>query len=446
MRIRRSWRSRSTPPGCSCSGCSGLCGARVVKPRAPYSTSAGPVRPTKVGSRGIPTADGILADIGGGSLSWPGSKPATSGEVRTLPIGVLRAGRCAGNDATGARRAIVEGNSARVPWLAEGAGRDLCIVGGTCGRSRASTSCRPLPAEHGAPLHDGRDEARDLAASSPGRRARAGAHARRAARRVDDLPSPRWCCAACCARPAPGAWYSAPTACARAGTWSASPRHARRTIRCWRPARVRHARGPRPGPAPCPAGLDRSTVPPGTGESAVCARPPAGCPTSAATSSRISRRQAFLRIFRQPGIGLDHHARAFLGLTLALRYEAETDAPFLAPARALLSPERSGAPPSSAWRFGSPTRCPPARRPAGGNAVAGRPHADAAPGGGHRRVRARERDRRLDRLAQALGLDATTELAALALSSARRVTHSRDLAPQEQADESAFDHAPEYTI
>ena len=49
--------------------------------------------------------------------------------------------------------------------------------------------------------------------------------------------------------------------------------------------------------------------------------------------------QAFLRILRQPGIGLDHHARAFLGLALAMRYEAEPDAPFLATANLLLSEE-----------------------------------------------------------------------------------------------------------
>jgi exopolyphosphatase/guanosine-5'-triphosphate,3'-diphosphate pyrophosphatase len=35
-------------------------------------------------------------------------------------------------------------------------------------------------------------------------------------------------------------------------------------------------------------------------------------------------------------VALDHHARAFLALTLALRYEAEPDAPFLRPARVLL--------------------------------------------------------------------------------------------------------------
>ncbi|MBX6374848.1 MAG: Ppx/GppA family phosphatase, partial [Acetobacteraceae bacterium] len=46
--------------------------------------------------------------------------------------------------------------------------------------------------------------------------------------------------------------------------------------------------------------------------------------------------QAFLRVLRQPGVGLDHHARAFLALVVALRYEAEPDAPWLATSRTLL--------------------------------------------------------------------------------------------------------------
>jgi exopolyphosphatase/guanosine-5'-triphosphate,3'-diphosphate pyrophosphatase len=46
--------------------------------------------------------------------------------------------------------------------------------------------------------------------------------------------------------------------------------------------------------------------------------------------------QAFFRILRQPAVALDHHARAFLALTLALRYEAEPDMPFLDAARMLL--------------------------------------------------------------------------------------------------------------
>src|ERR1019366_2459584 len=48
--------------------------------------------------------------------------------------------------------------------------------------------------------------------------------------------------------------------------------------------------------------------------------------------------QAFLRILRQPGIGLDHPSRAYLALTIALRYEADSAAPFLIPVRRLLDP------------------------------------------------------------------------------------------------------------
>jgi exopolyphosphatase/guanosine-5'-triphosphate,3'-diphosphate pyrophosphatase len=45
---------------------------------------------------------------------------------------------------------------------------------------------------------------------------------------------------------------------------------------------------------------------------------------------------AFYRVLRQPGVGFDHHGRAFLALAAALRYEAEAEAPFLPSARLLL--------------------------------------------------------------------------------------------------------------
>jgi exopolyphosphatase/guanosine-5'-triphosphate,3'-diphosphate pyrophosphatase len=48
--------------------------------------------------------------------------------------------------------------------------------------------------------------------------------------------------------------------------------------------------------------------------------------------------QSFLRVLRLPGAGFDHPTRAFLALTLALRYEAEPGSTFLAPARFLLDP------------------------------------------------------------------------------------------------------------
>jgi exopolyphosphatase/guanosine-5'-triphosphate,3'-diphosphate pyrophosphatase len=52
--------------------------------------------------------------------------------------------------------------------------------------------------------------------------------------------------------------------------------------------------------------------------------------------------QAFLRVLRQPAVGLDHQSRAFLALAVALRYEAEPDAVFLRPARLLLDAETAG--------------------------------------------------------------------------------------------------------
>jgi len=52
--------------------------------------------------------------------------------------------------------------------------------------------------------------------------------------------------------------------------------------------------------------------------------------------------QAFFRVLRQPGVAMDHPSRAFLALTLALRYEAELDAMYLGTARALLEPAAVG--------------------------------------------------------------------------------------------------------
>jgi exopolyphosphatase/guanosine-5'-triphosphate,3'-diphosphate pyrophosphatase len=45
---------------------------------------------------------------------------------------------------------------------------------------------------------------------------------------------------------------------------------------------------------------------------------------------------AYFRVLRQPGVGLDHHARALLALAVALRYEAGPEAAYLQAARALL--------------------------------------------------------------------------------------------------------------
>jgi exopolyphosphatase/guanosine-5'-triphosphate,3'-diphosphate pyrophosphatase len=123
--------------------------------------------------------------------------------------------------------------------------------------------------------------------------------------------------------------------------------------------------------------------------------------------------QAYLRILRQPGIALDHHARVFLATTLALRYEAEPDAPFLNSARGLLSPDAL----RRAMILGVALRLAYTLSAGTTALLAG----TALEVGATLTLRLAEGSgvfagesvtRRLDRLAEALGLDATTELAA----------------------------------
>jgi exopolyphosphatase/guanosine-5'-triphosphate,3'-diphosphate pyrophosphatase len=122
--------------------------------------------------------------------------------------------------------------------------------------------------------------------------------------------------------------------------------------------------------------------------------------------------QSFLRILTQPGIGLDHHARAFLGMAIALRYDAEPEAPFLVPVRTLLSAEatRRATILGTALRLAYTLSAGTTDLLAGTKLVANhRLTLRLAEGTG---VFAGESvTRRLDRLAQALGLDAVTELA-----------------------------------
>ena len=103
---------------------------------------------------GIPTADGILADIGGGSLEVVRLDRGTRGLSQTLRLGAIRLAERAGGDPVRAR-AIAEADLAAVPWLAEG-GRPRSVSGR---RRVARAGAHPhgadrLSAADGAPLHD----------------------------------------------------------------------------------------------------------------------------------------------------------------------------------------------------------------------------------------------------------------------------------------------------
>ncbi len=291
---------------------------------------------------GIPAANGILADIGGGSLEVVRLVDGTRGPSQTLKLGVIRLTDRSGGDPVRAR-AIAEADLQSVPWLAEAAGSDLYLVGGAwraLARIHMAQTGYPLQMVHHYTIV--REEARDLAgliATAPRKVLERLPAAPR--RRIDDLPF-----AAVVLR------RLLRITSARRVVFSASGlregwfmRRMPQDIReqdpllsaAWEMA-GRHGRDPSLPPA-----LVEWTRPLFPRESedgrrlreAMCWMSDIG----SHDHPEFRAEQAFLRVFRQPGIGLDHHSRAFLALAVALRYEAESDAPFLRSARQLLDIE-----------------------------------------------------------------------------------------------------------
>ena len=288
---------------------------------------------------GIPTADGVLADIGGGSLELVRLIAGERAASHTTALGVIRLAERSGNDPVRAR-AIAAAELEEIPWLAEGMGRDLYLVGGAW-RALA----RIHMAQVGYPLHMvhhyaiGREEARDLAAmiGSAGRRSleRLPAIPRR---RIDDLPY-----AAIALRRvlrATGARRVVFSASGLREGWFMQRmpdaiRAADPLLSAGREMAARHGRDPTLPPA-----LIAWTDPLFTTDTIETRRQrEATCWMSDIGSHdhpEFRPEQAFLRVLRQPGIGLDHHTRAFLALAIAMRYEVEENAEFLRPARLLL--------------------------------------------------------------------------------------------------------------
>jgi exopolyphosphatase/guanosine-5'-triphosphate,3'-diphosphate pyrophosphatase len=78
---------------------------------------------------GTPEADGIVADLGGGSLELVTVQDGSFGQHVTMPLGVLRLSEASGDDRAKAG-AIIDKNLKAVPWLNQGKGRHLYAVGG----------------------------------------------------------------------------------------------------------------------------------------------------------------------------------------------------------------------------------------------------------------------------------------------------------------------------
>jgi exopolyphosphatase/guanosine-5'-triphosphate,3'-diphosphate pyrophosphatase len=287
---------------------------------------------------GIPSADGILADIGGGSLEVVHLSQGKMVAARTLPLGVLRLSDRAGGDVVRAR-AIAEETLETVGWLGEGANRDLYLVGGAwraLARIHMEQTGYPLSIVHHYTISS--EEARDLAgviggASRRGLERLPGV----SRRRVDDMPF-----AAVVLRRLLRATN------ARRVVFSANGLR-----EGWFMQRVSQGRAENPVLASgreMAARLGRdTTLPPALANWTAALFPEetdqqkllreAACWMSDIGSQdhpEYRAQQSFLRVLRQPGVALDHHARAYLAFILALRYDAEPDQNFLDTARMLL--------------------------------------------------------------------------------------------------------------
>ncbi len=370
---------------------------------------------------GIPDAHGLLADIGGGSLELVRLDRGQRGIARTLRLGVIRLAERAEGDATRAR-AIAEADLAAETWLPEMAGRDLYAVGGAwraLARIHITQTSYPLTLLHHYTIS--REEARDLAGlvASASRRQleRLPVIPRR---RIDDLPF-----AAVVLRRllrATGArrvvfsanglregWYMRhlpPGSRELDPLLAAGLDYARRFARdiALPPALIAWT-GPlfaneKAGGEPAEARRLRETA---------CWMSDIG----SRDHPEYRAEQAFLRILRQPGIGLDHQARTFLAVTLALRYEAESDAAFLKPALTLLAPDaiRRATILGVALRLAYTLSAGTAGLLAGTRLLPGA-HLTLQLAEGSGVFAGESVTRRLDRLAEVMGLAATTTLAA----------------------------------
>lgn len=363
---------------------------------------------------GIPTADGILADIGGGSLEVVRLDAGKRGKSQTLGLGVIRLAERSGNDPVRAR-AIAEADLSTVPWLSEGVGRDLYLVGGAwraLARIHMAQTAYPLNMVHHYTI--GREEARDLAGMIAGAGKRALERLPDVSRRrVEDLPyaavNLRRLLRATGARrvvfSANGlreGWFMqrmSPELRGQDPLLAAGQDYARRL-----------GRDPT-----LPPSLVAWTDPLFHNEGAVSRRlREAACWMSDIGSHdhpEFRAEQSFLRVLRQPGIGLDHHARAFLALATAMRYEASAEAEFLRTARLLLdmaSAQRAeilGSALRLAYTLsgGTPDLLSGTALILRGSQLVLRLQEDIGVFAGESVVR------RLDRLAQQLGLEAATE-------------------------------------
>jgi len=288
---------------------------------------------------GIPDADGIIADIGGGSLELGVITHGKLQRAETLRLGVIRLSERAGGNPARARE-LADSEIGGLPWLEAKAGGTLYLVGGAfraLARIEMHRTDYPLAIVHHYQITAA--QAADLAMSvAVGPRRLLERIPGLSRRRIDDLPyaaiALRRLITATQARrvvfSANGlreGWYmqNLPPAVRAKDTLIAAGEELSAEL----------ARDPA-----LPASLLRWTDPLFPDESPREQRlRHAACLVSdigVHEHPDYRAEQVFLRLSRQAGIGLNHPERLFLGFALAIRYEADPEAPFLQPLRPLL--------------------------------------------------------------------------------------------------------------
>ncbi len=289
---------------------------------------------------GFAAADGVLADLGGGSLELVRLRGGVIEQAASLPIGTIRLSERADGDVTRAR-GIVERELAKLPWLKEAAGADLFPVGGTfraLARMHMAQTGYPLAIVHHYAIR--REEARDLAGVVMGANRRTLERMPAAPmKRLADLPfaavvlrrllrSTGAGRAVFSANGLREGWY--------AGQLPADIRAADPLLAAADEMALAWGRN-----LDFPPALETWLAPLALGagefEDGLLVAATRIGDIGSHDHPEYRAEQSFFRVLRQHGVGLDHHDRAFLALTVALRYEAEPTAPFLAQARALLS-------------------------------------------------------------------------------------------------------------
>ncbi|MCQ9154492.1 Ppx/GppA family phosphatase [Acidomonas methanolica] len=287
----------------------------------------------------VPEADGLVADIGGGSLELIRVQGGRYHEACTLKLGVIRLSDRAEGDQTVAARLARE-DLAGVEWLSAMRGKPLYLVGGAfraMARLQIMRTHYPLNIVHlfSMTAPEAWEMTNWLLKSGRRTQERLSGVSRK---RLEDVPYSATVLEALLKSADPGrvvfsvdglreGWYMRKVGAAIAAQDPCMALAEEMAGRLSRSQRL-------------PADLIAWTAPLFHGETAemeklrvlACVMSDIG----AYDHPEYRAVQTYLRVLRMHGVGFDHVARAFIALTLAIRYEADADDPQFEPSRYLL--------------------------------------------------------------------------------------------------------------